>query len=264
MVAPEKAMEVVKGVINVLYHEFDETKPSIKVWTKVHRRINEILDTEDPYRDLKKESNRIAMEYYPLAENFYNNSEDKLRAAELVAIIGNILDYGVSIKTPAEFRLKFYELLKEGLGYDDTDKLREYLKGHVVYMTDNCGEIVFDKILIKELRKYVDKITLLVRGKPILSDATLEDALEVGMDKLVDDIKTTGIFAVGVDMDLVPTEIKDLLKSADLIIAKGMGNYESLSETDLRPIVYLLRTKCDPVARDMGLPRDINVVKLYP
>ncbi len=264
LVDPAKAMEVVKGVLQTLCEKFDETKPSIKVWTAVHRKVYDILGTDDPYKELKRKSNDIAMEMFPLALEYYKKSQDKLRAAELLAIAGNILDFGVSIKDPEDFRRKFQEILKEGIYHDDTEQLKKYLKGHVVYLTDNCGEIVFDKILIRELRKYVDKITLLVRGKPILSDATIEDVYYVGLHKEVDEVKTTGIFAVGVDLDIVPPEIKELLYSADLIIAKGMGNYEALSETDLRPIVYMLRTKCDPVARDMGLPRDVNVVKLYP
>jgi len=263
LVDPSKAMEVVKGVLSILCEKFDENKPSIKVWTEVHKKVYEILGTDDPYRELKRRSNDIALEMFPLALEYYEKSEDKLRAAELLAIAGNVLDFGVSIHSPEEFRVKFKKILDEGLYHDDTDLLRKYLKGHVVYLTDNCGEIVFDKILIREIKKYVDKITLLVRGKPILSDATREDAVYVGIDKEVDEFRDTGIFAVGIDMDLISQELKELLYSADLIIAKGMGNYESLSETDLRPIAYLLRTKCEPVARDIGVPKDVNIVKLY-
>jgi len=263
LVDPSKAMDVVKGVLATLCEKFDENKPSIKVWTEVHRKVYEILGTEDPYREVKRKSNDIAMEMFPLALEYYEKSEDKLRAAEILSIAGNILDFGVSIKNPEDFQEKFQKILEEGIYHDDTDLLKKHLRGHVVYITDNCGEIVFDKLLIREIRKYADKITLLVRGKPILSDATLEDVYYVGLDREVDEIKTTGIFAVGIDMDIVPKEIRSLLSSADLIIAKGMGNYESLSETDLRPIAYLLRTKCDPVAREIGVPRDVNVVKFY-
>ena len=117
--------------------------------------------------------------------------------------------------------------------------------------------------MVRELKKYAKKITLLVRGMPILSDATREDVAYVGLDKEVDEIRDTGMFAVGIDMDLASEELKELLYSADLIIAKGMGNYEALSESDLRPIAYLLRTKCDPVARDIGVPKGINVVKVF-
>ena len=263
LVNPEKAMTVVKEVLKILCKKFNRDRISIKLWTEIHAKINEILGTDDPYKELKRESNDIALKLFPKAMGYYKNSNDKLRMAEIIAITGNIIDFGISIKTPEEFEKRFGELIDEGIQHDETEKLKRYLRGHVVYITDNCGEIVFDKILIREIRKYVDKITLLVRGKPIISDATLEDAIYVGIDKEVDEVKTTGIFAVGVDMDRVPEEIRELLKKADLIIAKGMGNYESLSESGLKPIAYLLRTKCKPVARDMNLPVNINVVKVY-
>jgi len=263
LVNPDKAMDVVKTLLNLLCNEFDESKQSIKVWTKVHAKINEILGTDDPYRELKRRSNEIALQLFPLAMEYYERSEDKLRAAELLAIIGNVLDFGVGVNSPEEFEGVFHSLIKEGIGYDDTDKLRRHLHGHIVYITDNCGEIVFDKILIRELKKQVEKITLLVRGMPILSDATREDVAYVGLDNEVDEVRDTGMFAVGIDMDRASDELKELLYSADLIIAKGMGNYEALSESELRPIAYLLRTKCDPVARDIGVPKGTNVVKVF-
>ena len=263
LVNPDKAIDVVKALLSLLCDEFDENKLSIKVWTKVHAKVNEILGTEDPYKELKRRSNDIAMKMFPKALEYYEKSEDKLRAAELLAIIGNVLDFGVGVNSPEEFEKVFTSLINGGIGYDDTEKLKKHLRGHIVYITDNCGEIVFDKILVRELKKYAKKITLLVRGMPILSDATREDVAYVGLDKEVDEIRDTGMFAVGIDMDLASEELKELLYSADLIIAKGMGNYEALSESDLRPIAYLLRTKCDPVARDIGVPKGINVVKVF-
>ena len=263
LVNPDKAMDVVKSLLSLLCEEFDENKLSIKVWTKVHAKVNEILGTEDPYKELKRRSNDIAMKMFPKALEYYEKSEDKLRAAELLAIIGNVLDFGVGVNSPEEFEKVFTSLINEGIGYDDTEKLKKHLKGHIVYITDNCGEIVFDKILVRELRKYAEKITLLVRGTPILSDATRDDVAYVGLDKEVDEVRDTGMFAVGIDMDLASEELKELLYSADLIIAKGMGNYEALSESDLRPIAYLLRTKCDPVARDIGVPKGMNVAKVF-
>ncbi len=263
LVNSNKAMDLVKALLSLLCDEFDENKLSIKVWTKVHAKVNEILGTDDPYKELKRRSNDIAMKMFPKALEYYEKSEDKLRAAELLAIIGNVLDFGVGVNSPEEFEKVFTSLINGGIGYDDTEKLKKHLRGHIVYITDNCGEIVFDKILVRELKKYAKKITLLVRGMPILSDATREDVAYVGLDKEVDEIRDTGMFAVGIDMDLASEELKELLYSADLIIAKGMGNYEALSESDLRPIAYLLRTKCDPVARDIGVPKGINVVKVF-
>ena len=107
-------------------------------------------------------------------------------------------------------------------------------------------------------------LTLVVKGEPVLSDATLEDAEALGFSEVVDDIMTTGCFAVGVDFKHLPQPVEKALKQADIILCKGMANYESFSETPYRPIAYFMRTKCDVIARSMDLPRDINVVKLYP
>jgi len=102
-----------------------------------------------------------------------------------------------------------------------------------------------------------------VKGENILSDATMDDALEIGLDKEVDDVLTTGCFAVGVDFEKLPSNVKKLLDQADIILAKGMGNYEAFSDTKYRPIAYLMRTKCSAIANSLGVPQDINVIKIY-
>lgn len=131
--------------------------------------------------------------------------------------------------------------------------------------TDNCGEIVFDKILCRELTVFNPtlRITAVVKGEPILSDATIEDAEEIKLHEVIDTLYTTGCFAVGVDFHKLPADVTSSLKHTDVIIAKGMANYESFSETTFKPIVYLLRTKCNAIAHSMNLPRDINAIKLY-
>ena len=131
--------------------------------------------------------------------------------------------------------------------------------------TDNSGEIVFDKILCKEIKKFNPDIhiTLVVKGEPVLSDATMDDAIELGFNDVVDEIRTTNCFAVGVDFKRITDEVKDMLQNTDLIICKGMANYESFSETDYKPIVYCLRTKCHAIAKSIGVPIDINIVKIY-
>lgn len=131
--------------------------------------------------------------------------------------------------------------------------------------TDNCGEIVFDKILCRELKKFNPKmfLTLVVKGEPVLSDATIKDAEKLQFEEVVDKILTTGCFAVGVDFNKPPSELDGALKRVDLIICKGMANYESFSETNYHPIVYLMRTKCDPIATSMNIPVNINAIKLY-
>jgi uncharacterized protein with ATP-grasp and redox domains len=104
-----------------------------------------------------------------------------------------------------------------------------------------------------KIKKICERLTVVVRGKPIISDATLEDALAVGVDKIADEILTNGKGAIGIIEEELPPETLERLESADIIIAKGMANYESLSESRFKPIAFLLKAKCEPIARDIGV-----------
>jgi uncharacterized protein with ATP-grasp and redox domains len=134
----------------------------------------------------------------------------------------------------------------------------------VVLFTDNCGEIIFDGLLCEVLKAMGVKVTMVVKGEPVLTDATREDAVKYGIDKVLDELLDTGVFAIGVDMDRLPEKVKQRLKEAVLVISKGMANYESFSDEPLHPIVHLMRTKCEPVASSMGLPKDRSVIAFYP
>ena len=179
------------------------------------------------------------------------------------------MDFGIegASSHPESLAEIFEDLFVDDLGYDDTDDLKKLLleSKKVLLFTDNCGEIVFDKILCRELKKFNPNIflTLVVKGEPIISDATLEDIKDFNFEEVTDEILTTGCFAIGLDFDKLPVELKEALDQADLIICKGMANYEAFSETDYSPIAYLLRTKCNPIASSMKLPKNISAVKLF-
>lgn len=262
-----KAVEAVRNASEMLGELYGDDVCSATVATKVHRRTYEILGTNDPYRALKKKSNEIALELYPSAERFVKASKNPLRDAFLSAVVGNVLDFGIGTgyDHPSILKKEFKNLLSEGLGHDDTPKIRARLKkcDRVVYLGDNCGEIVLDRLALKELGKFDIDLTFVVKEEPILTDATKKDISGLGIEKLVDRIFEAPGFAVGVDLDSLKGPFGKVLRNADLIIAKGMANFESLSETDIAPIAYLLRTKCDPVASAMGLKKDINAVKLF-
>jgi hypothetical protein len=240
---------------------------SAVVATEVHRAAYSILGTDDPYKDMKDRCNQTALALLPKAERVIECSDDRLKAAMLCSIIGNIMDFGIasSPDKPEGLIQEFDTLFSEGLGVDDSDKVKTYMEkgAKVLFFSDNCGEIVFDKLLCKEIKRLGSHLTFVVRGEPILTDATLEDIYEFGIDKVADKVLTTGCFAVGVDFDHLSEELLRALQGADLIIAKGMANYETFSEVKYRPIAYLLRTKCEPVAGDMGLKTNISVVKIY-
>jgi uncharacterized protein with ATP-grasp and redox domains len=240
---------------------------SATVATEVHRATYNTLGTVDPYESIKRRCNQAAVDLLPKAMKAIADSSDPLKDAILCSIIGNVMDFGIpsSPDSPEKLIEEFDMLLAEGLAVDDTDKMRGYLQkgGKILYFSDNCGEIVFDKLLCQEIKKFDVQLTFVVRGEPILTDATINDAHEFGIDEVVDEILTTGCYAVGVDFEHMGEDLRQALNNYDFIIAKGMGNYETFSEMNYRPIAYLLRTKCKPVAEDMELDTDLNVVKVY-
>ena len=262
-----KGVEAVRTASQMLGKLFGPGVCSATVATQVHREVYRILGTNDPYQRLKRLSNQVALDLYPAAEKLVRDSKDPLREAFLCAIVGNVLDFGIvkGYEDPRVLKEEFSALHAEGLEHDDTRKIKTLLgkADNVVYLGDNCGEIVFDKLALKELKRFDIDLTLVVKEEPILTDATKKDIRGLGIEKTVDRIVEAPGFAVGIDPDSLKGSIGKLLRDADLIIAKGMANFESLSETSMAPIAYLLRTKCAPVAHAMGLRRNINAAKLF-
>jgi uncharacterized protein with ATP-grasp and redox domains len=253
----------------LLAEQYDPNTCSAIIATHVHQGVYEKLQDKDPYLKLKQTSNKIAQSLIPKIEALISSSSDPLKTSLICSIIGNIMDFGIegSSTHPRLLEEVFDTLYAEGLGYNDYQKLITLLQNaiHLLIFTDNCGEIVFDKILCREMKRFNPRlhITAVVKGEPVLSDATLQDAQAVTLSDVVDEIFTTGCFAVGVDFSRIPKEVQQRLNSADLIIAKGMANYESFSETTYKPIAYLLRTKCRVIARSMNLPQNISAIKVY-
>ena len=255
-----------KEAMRTYAEEFAEGRNSAEVATAVHRSAYAAMGISDPYHELKVRADDVAMEYLNRAKDMVDRSEDRLRTAVLLSVIGNIMDFGsgIAIDDPDDFRNEFEKLLSQGIGSDDTDKMEAILKNakKVIFVFDNCGEGQLDKILINELRSYGVKVIGVVRGKPILNDITKEDAERIGLDKILDGLYTTGQFAIGIDLNGIGEDLKKEIETADIMIAKGMANYESLSDQPVNmPIVHILRTKCKPVADSLGIPTGINVVR---
>jgi len=265
-VRPERSVEAVRSAAAALGRLFGDDVCSATVATEVHRETYRIIGDDDPYKALKRKSNEVALELYPAAERFVKASKNPLRDAFLCAIVGNVLDFGIGTgyDHPSKLKKEFKNLLAEGLGHDDTPKIRRMLRKAetVVYLADNCGEVVLDRLALKELNKFDLDLTLVVKEEPILTDVTRKDIKGLGIEKIVDRVIEAPGFAVGIDLRSLRGAFGRLLRDADLVIAKGMANFEALSETDIAPIAYLLRTKCAPVANAMGLRKDINAVKL--
>lgn len=248
--------------IEVLREYLVDGKPATYLSTKIHRVAYRVLGDSDPYREKKKQSNETAKKILPLALDFVSE-DDSFRRAVLVSIVGNSFDFGV-LGFDADREIVEETILKQfqhGLDVDDSERMKSMLS-NVVYLADNCGEIIFDTLLFEEIRRLGGRITLAVRGAPILNDVTMKEVLELGIDKKVDRVLTTGSNAIGICLQEAPQELVEALEHATLIISKGMANYETMSEYSFKPIAYLLKTKCESVAEAMGLGKNMNVARV--
>jgi uncharacterized protein with ATP-grasp and redox domains len=222
----------------------------------------------DPYQAIKQKSNRCALRLLGKLREKVTRSKDKLLTAVELAIAGNIIDFGV------KNNLNIKEELKKVLAEENKvihkqsifhyAEFRQALKraGDILYLADNAGEVVFDRVLIEEIKKECpDKnIYYAVKEKPVINDALLEDAKVCGIDKVVRVI-SNGTDAPGTILALCSKEFKQIYKSTDMIISKGQGNFESLSN-EKRPIFFLFMVKCPVVAKETGCKMG-NIVLFY-
>jgi hypothetical protein len=262
---PKIVISAVMAGLDALHETFRPGEPSSKVSTIVLRRSYEALGDPDPYLEKKIQSREIAAGLMPVVRSLVGDkiSVEGFRRAALAAAIGNSFDYGVDGFDVREddFEAEFMKLFNKGLDVDDIE-IMAHLLDNVVYLADNSGEILLDTLVIEQIRGMGGKVTLVVRGGPILNDATMEDVEIHGIGEMVDRVLTTGSNAIGVCLDEAPPELVEALEDATLIISKGMANYETMSEYGYSPIAYMLRTKCRVVADEMGLDMGMLVARL--
>ena len=216
----------------------------------IHRTIRRYCENTDPYLSVKQHFNEMALALYPDLKKRIIQSPDPVDTALRLAIAGNIIDFGARQDMAQDLVLAG---IKNALACDLLGDVQAFKKAvgtadHILYLGDNTGEIVFDRLLIEALPAY--KIIFVVRGYPVLNDATFEDAKTVGFLNIVKVIDN-GSDAPGTILEDCSPEFVQYFNDADLIIAKGQGNYETLSETD-KPIFFLLQAKCPVIAADIG------------
>ena len=217
---------------------------------EVHRTCYAEIGSEDPYADMKKADNAAAIRVAAAIRPKLHTLHDFMKAA----IIGNTIDYGVTGHEISADLVAFFEkMLARDLAADDSEEFFR-LADRVVYFTDNCGEVIFDKMFCKELRKNGSHVTLVVKEKPMLNDVTIKEAAELRLEDAADFVYHSGGGAqIGAHVPHFPPEVREAVDSATLIISKGLANYESLTEYSIRPpTAYLLMVKCDAVGRDVG------------
>ncbi len=258
-------------IIKLLNKEFKSTSNAADLGTKRDKIIRELTGNRDPYRRTKKQSNEKARELVPFAQNYVDegyNQQDRFKKACLCAIVGNIMEFDIPGHnfTLKDLRKTLNDAAKD-LVIDDIDKAHELVhkNGKVLYLADNAGEIVFDTILVEQLKNMGVHVTYVVKSAPVINDATMEDVEFSGMDKIADQVLTTGADAVGLQLKFASPEFLKVYDQAKLVFAKGMGYAETLTEYELKkPHFLMFRTKCQPVANYFAVSRHKNVAKLLP
>ena len=268
---PALRFRCMSELVKLVSREFRPTANAAELGTKRDKIIRELTGNRDPYSRTKKQSNEKAKQLLPFARRFVDegyNQQDRFKKACLCAIVGNIMEFDIPGHnfTLKDLRKTITDAAKD-LVVDDVDKA--YALGRkadkVLYLADNAGEIVFDTILVEQLKNMGLHVVYVVKSAPVINDATMEDVVFSGMDKLADEVLTTGADAVGLQLKLISPEFRKVYDNAKLVFAKGMGYAETLTEYALtKPHFLMFRTKCTPVANYFCVPRDKNIAKLMP
>jgi len=242
---PKAHRQVLEGVLRELIGIDPDITP-FELGQIPQRVLEQVTGNADPYAAIRRDSNTQVMELYPELKRIAREADDPLLAAVKVAIAGNIIDFGVAGEGfDVEGTLE--RILAAPFGRDDYSDFADALMQAqtVLYLADNAGEIVFDRVLMEELP--VERIICAVKSIPFINDAMLADACEVGIDEIAEVI----------EIPLYPNRNEALDQAwseADMIISKGQANYEAYSEAE-GPLFFLLIAKCDFTAADTGVQK---------
>jgi len=267
---PREDVRLLTEVMKMLHEEFSLEKPPNYYITKAHRVLKRMTGIEDPYRETKSYCNKVGLEIASKvkAEAQALPAEKRLTRFVRYAIAGNLLDFrtaGISYDFDESRIENWLQQEADGkLTIDDTDKIVEKAmrSRSILYVADNVGEIAFDRILVEELVSCGSYVVVAVKGLPITSDATTQDAEEVGMTKVASKIILSGMDTLGVVFREAEKEFLEEFEKADLIISKGQANYYAISERQERGgIAFLLTTKCECAAESFGVHGKVSIAK---
>ena len=257
-VIPENQQEAIlrrllKGLAVI---DYDKSPPVLG--RRMHRLICELIEVPDPYHQIKEKYNQMMLDLYSKFEGLINGSEDSFDTAMRLAIAGNVIDFGCQHQFDVMETID--QVMGAKLSIDDSRHLRDDLKqaDSLLYIGDNCGEIVLDKLFLNYMN--VPRKFFAVRARPIINDVTFYDAKMTGMEKVAKVI-TTGDDTPGVVWESTSKEFKDIFRNSDVIISKGQGNLEGLLDVPHSHIYFLLVTKCDLIAERLGTEKEQFVVK---
>lgn len=228
----------------------DEVPPMLSA--VIYDLVAEHSGKPDPYAELKREQNALALSIEDDLRRMVHESADPLDTALHVAAAGNVIDLGTMEVADIDIHATLDEVMERRFAIDHSAALRESLRecGDLLYLLDNAGEIVFDKILIEELTRHT-RVTAVVKSGPVLNDALMADAEEVGLPRVCEVIEIGGPF-IGAPMPLLPATFIERMDAAGIVLGKGQGNYETLDEHPGN-VFLILRAKCEVVARHLGV-----------
>jgi damage-control phosphatase, subfamily I len=243
---------------------FSRSHPPVEMAAELHALIRSVSGIDDPYAEIKAATNRVCLHFQQSLGKNVPLSSYPLEAAVKISIGGNVIDFGrfhAIEMTRQDVSRIIHDITVRPLIGDpilDFDKLTQCAT-HILFLADNAGECFFDRSLIETIGP--EKITYAVRGKPVINDATRKDAEAAGINNICSVIDT-GDDAPGVLLNRVSTEFRNIFERSDVVISKGQGNYESLSNVTHKPIVFLTMVKCAVIARDIGHSVGSSVIKI--
>ncbi len=243
--------KILKAILDDIKVADTKREPAFTT-TFIHRRVRAMLGY-DPFKDIKSEYNKLALSLYPSLKKIVYESKDPLFTATRIAIAGNIIDFGIF--TSVDIEASIERALNSPLAVDDLPSLKMAIRDNmdILYLLDNAGEVVFDRVLIEVLKSWGSHVTVVVKGHPVINDCTIDDATETGITSLCDVIDN-GSDCVGTILEMTSSYFRRRFEMANLIISKGQGNFETLREMGRnKNIFYLFQTKCEVVSAEIGL-----------
>ena len=251
--ADEKLSNELVSTIKEMSRDFSYNDNPPEIASYVYETMSKIAKKDDLYDEMKKISTQKALSFVPVLKQKLSLSPNKLLSATKIAVAGNVIDLAAEVEFDLGEELQM--VFDTEFAHNDFEKLQKELKEakNVVILGDNVGEHIFDYMFVEVLKELYKDINFhyFVRGRPIINDVTIKEAMECGFDKLCN-IVDSGVDTPGFVYTRATTEAKEIFDKADLVISKGMGNYECLSPSHRKNICFLLKVKCGVVATSLN------------
>lgn len=256
---PNVSEKFLWSINNFIQDNWNQSNPYLA--TGIYRIARNVFNQKELFKEEKYHANSLLIELYDVWKDMIIKAVNPFQMAAKLAVIGNVIDYGAHC-VEKDIVNQINALLEKQLAIDESEELSYRIKvaNSILYLGDNAGEIVFDKIFIEFIHH--PNVTFVVRGKPVINDITFLDSEQVGMSKICNVI-SNGYDAPSTIVEESSEEFKTAYKKADLIISKGQGNFEGLMESKKENLFFMLMAKCDPMADMLGVKKGDLVISKH-